>query len=377
MDLSIIIPSYNEEDNVRNIVTRIEDAMQHTEITYDIWFVDDSTDSTTAILEQLSVTNLRVHVHHRTAARGLASAVVEGFARAQGRCFIVMDADLQHPPELLPDIYANLQSGTDIVIPSRFVDGGSDGGLGPFRKFVSWTARVIGQFALQRLRKITDCTSGFFGLRRDVVDGARLDPIGWKILIEVLVKGKYKKVHELPYQFLARDAGESKMSLSEQWNYFMHILRLVSQSPRDRRFLMFCTIGASGVVVNEIVLAIMKYGAHIMDTKASIIASFVAMLSNYIWNDQLTWGGSGRRRRWNIKLPLFVAISVVGIAITTLVMNGLKQVGMPVLVGQVIGILVATFWSYAMNNRITWKEQGSQGDDEVIVTRETIKIRSI
>ncbi|GMA60519.1 glycosyltransferase family 2 protein [Alicyclobacillus fastidiosus] len=376
MDLSIIIPSFNERENIEPIVERIHSALRDQGIAYEIWFVDDSTDETVSVLTRVESIDEQVHVHHRTGARGLASAVVEGFERATGEHFIVMDADLQHPPELLPDIYRKLAAGIDVVIPSRFVSGGSDGGLGPLRKLVSWTARVIGQVALRRLRKISDCTSGFFGVHRNVVVGAPLDPIGWKILIEVLVKGRYRTVHELPYEFLARDAGESKMSLQEQWNYFRHLFRLVSQSPSDRRFFLFCIIGASGVVVNLVVLTILKYAFGISDISASITASLVAMLSNYIWNDQITWRASGKRK-WNVKLPLFVGISLIGIIVTTLVMNGLKHLDVPVPVGQAIGILVSTVWSYAMNNRLTWRDSAKQLREDVIVTREDRRIRSV
>ncbi|EPZ49048.1 glycosyltransferase [Alicyclobacillus acidoterrestris] len=376
MDLSIIIPSFNERDNIVPIVERIHTALRDEPIRYEIWFVDDSTDDTVDVLSEMEAVDKQVHVYHRDSERGLASAVVAGFARARGEYLIVMDADLQHPPELLPEIYRNLAAGSDIVIPSRFVSGGSDGGLGPLRKLVSWVARVIGQLALRRLRKISDCTSGYFGVNRNVVDGAQLDPIGWKILIEVLVKGRYKTVHEIPYEFLARDAGESKMSMREQWNYFRHLFRLVSQSPADRRFFLFCAIGASGVVVNLVVLSILKYALRVPDTSASIIASLVAMLSNYIWNDQITWRASGQRK-WNIKLPLFIGISLVGIALTTLVMDGFRAVGVAVPIGQVIGILVSTVWSYMMNNRLTWKDTQEKVREEVVVTREEGRIRSV
>ncbi|KRW92046.1 dolichyl-phosphate beta-D-mannosyltransferase [Alicyclobacillus tengchongensis] len=372
MDLSIIIPSYNEKDNIRPIVRRIHEAMASLhDVLYEIWFVDDSSEETLQVLSELAGTDERVHVHHRDGERGLASAVVQGFKLAQGRYFIVMDADLQHPPELLPAMYERLKQGTDIVIPSRFVEGGSDGGLGPFRKLVSWTARVIGQIALHRLRRISDCTSGFFGLQREVVAGAELDPIGWKILIEVLVKGHYRTVHEIAYSFLARDAGESKMSMHEQWNYFRHLVRLVSQSPSDRRFFLFCIIGASGVIVNEVVLSILLYGFHMKDTMASILASLVAMLSNYIWNDQITWRSQGEGRKWNVKLPIFVAISLVGILITTLVMHACERIGLMVPIGQAVGILVSTVWSYVMNNRVTWREIEHRERGEIVVTRES------
>jgi len=374
VDVSVVIPTYNERDNIHPLVERIHQALAPLGISYEIWFVDDSSDDTVAVLRDLEARDPAVHVFHRDHERGLASAVVRGFEKAQGRYLVVMDADLQHPPELLPAIYERLESGIDVVIPSRFVEGGSDGGLGPLRKLISWTARVIGQLALHRLRKISDCTSGFFGLRREVIEGVELNPIGWKILIEVLVKGRYRSVHEIAYEFVARDFGESKMSLKEQWNYFRHLVRLVSQSPPDRRFFLFCLIGLSGVVVNEAVLSLLWYGFHLRDTVASVAASFVAMLNNYFWNDRVTWKSESSGRGWGWKLPVFVGISVVGIAITTLVMRGCEGFGVPVPAGQAIGILVSTAWSYWMNSRVTWRniEREARGD-AIVVTRESVR----
>ncbi|SIS64761.1 glycosyltransferase [Alicyclobacillus vulcanalis] len=374
MDVSLIIPTYNEKDNIHPLVERIHRAMGSLGIAYEIWFVDDSTDDTVAVLRDLERADPAVHVFHREHERGLASAVVRGFERAKGRFLVVMDADLQHPPELLPAIYERLSSGIDVVIPSRFVEGGSDGGLGPMRKLISWTARIIGQLALHRLRKISDCTSGFFGLRRDVIEGVELNPIGWKILIEVLVKGHYRSVHEIAYEFLARDFGESKMSLKEQWNYFRHLVRLVSQSPKDRRFFLFCLIGLSGVVVNETVLTILWYGLHLRDTVASVVASCVAMLNNYIWNDRVTWRSESSGRGWGRKLPVFVGISLVGVAMTTLVMRFCERFGVPVPIGQALGIVVSTVWSYWMNSRVTWRNIERESRQEgIVVTRESVQ----
>lgn len=377
MDLSIVIPSYNERDNIRHLVERIHQALDAMMIDYEIWFVDDSTDDTVEVLAHIVKMDERVHVYHRDHARGLASAVVAGFARATGEYIIVMDADLQHPPDLLPKIYKRLRHGSDIVIPSRFVPGGSDGGLGPLRKFISFAARFIGQVMLRRLRRISDCTSGFFGFHRKVVEHAALDPIGWKILIEILAKGDYRTVHEIPYTFLARDAGESKMSLKEQANYLRHILRLVSQIPEDRRFWLFCVVGVTGVVVNIAVLCVLKYTLAVQDVFASVIASLAAMLSNYIWNDQITWQDVGTQRKWNTKLPLFVCISIVGIAITTLVMHTLSSFFVPVPIGQTVGILLATLWSYTMNNRLTWRDANADARKKIVITREKRKVGPI
>jgi dolichol-phosphate mannosyltransferase len=373
VQLSIIIPTYNERDNVEPIVQRISSSIESVTDDFEIWFIDDSTDETPAVLEHVALQNQQVHYLHRTSSTGLASAVTLGFRVASGKYMIVMDGDLQHPPELIPVIYQRLVSGIDIVIPSRFVAGGSDGGLNIFRKFVSWTARMIGQMALRKLRKISDCTGGYFGLHRSVVKDADLNPIGWKILIEVLVKGKYKTVHEVPYSFQSRDAGLSKMSFSEQKNYIFHILKLILHSDEDRRFFAFCLVGLSGVIVNIILLSVFVYLFAMREVPASILASVIAMVNNYIWNNRITWRDRlVQKNRTAFRLPLFFIISAIGIAITTLVMDGLLKLGVPVLPGQGAGIIIATWWSYTANNRWTWAsaENKARQNQTIVVTRE-------
>lgn len=355
---SIVIPTYNERDNVPVLVERIHKALRNYQGRYELWFIDDSSDDTTDILQRLSEKDSAVHYYHRNSNSGLGSAVVEGFAHASGKYLVVMDADLQHPPELLPVLFARLADGMDIVIPSRFVRGGHDGGLNAFRKLVSWTARRIGQQMLHRLRSVSDCTGGFFGVRRDVIEHVSLNPIGWKILIEVLVKGQYQTVHELPYAFHARDTGQSKMNIREQWNYLRHIWSLMWQSESDRRFYVFCAVGASGVIVNLLTLSLLLYGIRLSDVVASIAASLIAMLSNFIWNNRITWrdmrykGGVGWQRHF--RLVSFVTISSIGVAITTLTMQGLRYFNVSALVAQSAGIILATFWNYSANKRFTW-----------------------
>ncbi|MCL6626879.1 glycosyltransferase [Alicyclobacillus shizuokensis] len=378
MRFSIIVPTYNERENVCILADRIAQVLADRTDWYELWFVDDSDDDTPDILQALMQRDPHVRVHHRGHGRGLATAVVEGFQRAGGEFFIVMDADLQHPPEVLPTVMDRLLQGIDVVIPSRFVAGGSDGGLTGTRKLVSWIARKMGQLALHRLRHVSDCTSGFFGIRRSVVDGVPLAPIGWKILIEVLAKGRYRTVHEIPYRFIARRAGESKMSLREQWNYVHHLIRLVAQLPEDRRFYLFCLVGLLGVGVNLMVMALLLDVAHLPVLVASVSSSVVAMVHNFVWNDRVTWRGRTVRGRWHrwLQLPLFMAISAVGIAITAAAAQAFAWLHIPELYGQLLGIALATVWNFTANNRWTWAARGGPGDDElapvVSVTREKI-----
>ncbi|MEN6566317.1 MAG: glycosyltransferase family 2 protein [Veillonellales bacterium] len=374
MEVSIVIPTYNEADNVRLIAERISRVLSGEIISYEILFIDDSIDNTPAILAELSHRIPQVKYRHREGEKGLASAVVAGFSQAQGSCIIVMDADLQHPPELIPLILKRLATA-DIVIPSRFITGGSDGGLNGFRKLVSWTARTIGRISFTRLRDISDCTGGYFGLNRSVITATKLNPIGWKILMEVLVKGHYRTVHEIPYSFAARDAGESKMSLREQWNYLRHVARLVRSSPEDRRFYAFCLVGFLGVFVNLLALRLLLNFFPLSQFAASVAASFIAMTHNFFWNDRVTWKERQYPVLWHrvLQFPQFMLVCGLGIAITALFARLFLSLGWNIYLGQLAGISVSTSWGFIANNRWTWSASGRQIDSQnvkLVVTQE-------
>ncbi|HEY3423542.1 MAG TPA: glycosyltransferase family 2 protein [Negativicutes bacterium] len=374
MKLSIVIPTFNERDNVCLITQRIRSIMQTQMQPYEIIFVDDSRDDTPIVLEQLSREFSTVKYIHREHEKGLASAVVQGFQFSQGQQIIVMDADLQHSPELIPLILKRLATA-DVVIPSRFISGGSDGGLNEFRKLVSWTARTIGRLSIKRLRRVSDCTGGYFGINRTVIEGVQLNPIGWKILMEVLVKGNYQTVHEIPYSFIARDAGKSKMSLQEQWNFLRHIGRLVWNSPEDRRFMGFCAIGSLGVVVNLIVLRLLLSFWHMDESMASVAASLLAMLHNFLWNDHLIWKGHQQPVLWKrvLQFPQFMLVCGLGIAITTLCARFFWSLGWSIYAGQLIGIATSLFWNFAANDRWTWSAKNgkaSPDNSNLVITQE-------
>lgn len=373
MDLSIIVPTYNEQENIEKLVYQLRRVLLGSGLAYEIIFVDDSNDDTLKLLQTLSNYYKEVKFFHREGIRGLASAVADGFLKSQGEFIVVMDADLQHPPEMISLIIQRLNMA-DIVIPSRFVEGGSDGGLHGFRKLISWTARTIGRFSIRRLREISDCTGGYFGIKRTVIEGVQLDPVGWKILIEVLVKGNYETVHEIPYTFLARNDGKSKMDLKEQWNYLVHITRLVKSSPEDLRFYSFCLVGILGVFVNLFSLTVLVKVFGFETVHSSLGASFIALLHNYVLNERITWRDYQHpviwRRAW--QLPQFMIVCGLGIAVTSLFMQIFISIGWNIYAGQLIGILAATAWSYSANNRWTWarSSQSTDSRNKMRVTQE-------
>ena len=140
--LSVVVPTFNEGKNIRNLVTQIDDALKG--IPYEIVFVDDSKDDTPQVIMEVAKDFPAVRMEHRTGETGLATAVLKGFSLAKGEYMACMDADLQHPPIVLKYMYKAMESGADFCIPSRLIPGGDDGGLNWYRKFVSGTARKIG-----------------------------------------------------------------------------------------------------------------------------------------------------------------------------------------------------------------------------------------
>jgi len=225
--LSLIVPTYNEGDNPRHLAREVCEAMREADRhDFEILFVDDSTDDTPRILERLARENPKVRFVHRENERGLGSAIVRGLGEARGELLAVMDGDLQHPPGILPSMAAQADAGVDLVVPSRFIPGGSDGGLTLPRKIVSLVARALAWALLPRTRSFSDPTGGLFLVRREVLSGWSFDGGSWKILIEILVRGRYSRTAEIPYLFRPRDLGTSKMNKAAQADYIRHLLRL-------------------------------------------------------------------------------------------------------------------------------------------------------
>ncbi len=224
--LSVVVPTFNEAGNVEELSRQVGEALKG--IDYNIWFIDDSDDNTPDVLKELCEKDSHCRYHHRDGDEktGLATAVIEGFEMADGDFLACMDADLQHPPAILRPMYAAMLSGADMCIPSRLIKGGSDGGLNIIRKFVSGTARWMGKAALSSLRKISDPTSGLFMFRKEMLADAKLEPIGWKIMVEVLAMCEYHLIVEIPYEFHDRNSGESKISKKVTLQYIEQLKSL-------------------------------------------------------------------------------------------------------------------------------------------------------
>jgi dolichol-phosphate mannosyltransferase len=228
IDLSLVIPTYNERENIAPLLAQIEPAIAGQR--WEAVFVDDSTDGTDTLIAELARTDSRIRMLHRAANRGgLAGAVVDGLAQARGAYICVLDADLQHPPDRILAMLAEARrASADLVIASRYTDGGSAGGLdGPLRQAISRGLKLLSQVLFPlRLAGISDPLGGFFLVRRSVVTGVELRPIGYKILLEILVRCRWQTVREVPYAFRPRLYCDSKADLRQGVRFLRHLSTL-------------------------------------------------------------------------------------------------------------------------------------------------------
>lgn len=232
--VSLVIPTLNERENVKPLLAEVCAALNGA--CWEAIFVDDSKDGTDHVIARVASDDPRVQLLHRTGpGLSLAGAVVAGIERARGDYICVLDADLQHPPDRIPEMLEVAhRSGADIVIASRYVPGGSAGGLaGPLRRLYSVGLKLLSRLLFpRRLAGITDPLGGYFLVRRGVVQGVPLRPLGYKILLEVLVRTRWKLVREIPYQFQPRRYGSSKADLPQGIWFLRHLLRLAwARSP--------------------------------------------------------------------------------------------------------------------------------------------------
>ncbi len=231
--LSIIIPTYNERDNISPLVKEIFSILEETGILAELIIVDDnSSDGTGELAEELKKVYPQLQVIHRSGKLGLASAVLDGFKRAKFGVYCVMDADLSHPPQVIPlmhKLIANKEA--DLVIGSRLVRGGRMKNWPLKRKLVSGFARVLAR----PLTSVKDSTSGFFMLKSEVVEGVSLAPQGFKICLEIIAKGNYRNLKEVPIIFVDREKGESKLGRSVIFQYLKQLMSLYCFKIRRRK----------------------------------------------------------------------------------------------------------------------------------------------
>jgi dolichol-phosphate mannosyltransferase len=364
--LSVIVPTYREGKNIAELVARLSHILDSLLADrYEIIVVDDdSPDGTWQLAQQLTANYPALRVMRREGDRGLSTAVIRGWQAARGEILAVIDADLQHPPETTADLYRMMERGSDLAVATRHVEGGGVSDWSAFRRFISRGAQIIGLVVLPDVvGRVSDPMSGYFMVRRSAVQDVDLHPLGYKILIEVLARGRSKWIGEVPYVFRERDQGESKVTLKVYGDYLRHLLRLRVSSLPLARFMRFALVGCSGVVVDMGLLFVLSdpimlgWGL----TRSKLIASELAIVNNFLWNDSWTFhdvsarhpGGKYKLRRY----AKFQAICFAGLMLNTILLNlQFNLLGVNRYVANAIAILVVTGWNFWLNLKLSWRE---------------------
>ena len=354
--ISLIIPTYNERDNITPLVMRIHQVLSNYD--YRILFIDDdSSDGTAELITSLSP-KYPVSVIIRKDKRGLASAVVDGLRHATGEIIGVMDADLQHPPEVIPDLLEKIDGGADMAIASRYVPGGAIPGWGLARRIISKTAIFLAHVLLPPTRQIKDPMAGFFIFNRQAIANADLKPTGYKILLEILIEGEFRNIAEVPYTFGTRSSGESKLSARQEVDYLKHVYSLMRRTGEVLRFFKFCLVGLSGIGVNEGLLWLLTELAGLPLPVSSAIGIESSIISNFFLNNFFTFRDrrSPEVKSTLIRLLKFNLVSLAGLGLNLGILLLLTNVfGIYYLASNLVGIAVAALWNYILSTWWTWK----------------------
>lgn len=355
LQLSVVVPTFNEASNVAELLRRVETAMGDSR--WELIFVDDdSPDGTARSVRDIASVDARVRCLQRIGRRGLASACIEGMLAASSPVIAVMDADLQHDESILPAMLAEIGNGADVVVGTRYAQGGGTGDWHESRKSMSELATRVSGLVLKQ--PISDPMSGFFMVRREVLEGSvrQLSGIGFKILLDILVSApRTLQVTEVPYQFRNRNSGESKLDSTVIWEFGMMLADKTVGRFIPVRFLAFSLIGGLGVFVHMAILSLCLYAVGLTFEVAQTSATVLSMIFNFALNNVLTY----RDRRlkgwkWFRGLLSFMlacgigAIANIGIA-TYLFNNSTEWIP-----AALAGILVGAVWNYAATAVYTW-----------------------
>jgi dolichol-phosphate mannosyltransferase len=374
--LSIIVPTYNESQNI----VRMLDSIAETLSPYkgsEIIVVDDNSPDGTAEMAKSHAKiistkkKIRIEIISRNGKFGLSSAIIKGVQYASGDFLVIMDGDFSHPPQVIPSIIQALQdSNYDIVIASRYVKGGSIIGWPFKRRLMSKGATKIAQYGLGI--DVKDPVSGFFAFRRDIISGLKFDAIGYKMLLEILVKTKGARVKEIPYTFTNRRIGASKLDANVMFDYLRAVLRLyrygksIRQKERRTsvRFLSkagrFYTVGASGLLINYIAsLLFNTFAPNLWFLYSTIIGILISMTSNFFLNK--IWTFEDRKFNWKgtgIQLGMFMSFSSLGAIVQLLLVYALvENYKMDYPASLILAVAVASVGNFLLNKKWTFKEK--------------------
>lgn len=357
-ELSVIVPTFKERDNVLELVERLQKCLAG--CSWEVIFVDDdSPDETAHLVRDIGQRDNRVRCLQRIGRRGLSSACVEGMLASSAPYLAVIDGDLQHDETLLPKMLAILkEEQTDIIIGTRYAPGGGLVGLSNSRAVISHFATRLSRLVLKA--ELSDPMSGFFMLRREALERSvrKLSGIGFKILLDLFASSPHPlKFTELPFEFRTRKAGASKLDTQAVWAYVMLLMDKLIGHIIPVRFVAFSLVGGFGVVIHLAVLTLLFNVVETGFTTAQSIATFAAMTSNFVLNNVLTYRDKRLRGwQWVWGWVSFILVCGVGALANVGVASYLFAKDTRWILAALAGILVGAVWNYAVTTVYTWKK---------------------
>ncbi len=357
-DITVVIPTRNERGNVEPLVAALREALRgHS---WEAIFVDDdSPDGTAEVAKSLARTDPRIRAIRRVGRRGLAGAAIEGMLASAAPYVAVMDGDLQHDPAILPVMLDVLvKQSADLVVATRRegTGGFARGAMSPLRLAISEAATGLAGRLLGI--GISDPMSGFFMVRRDVVEAVapRLSSQGFKILLDVVASaGPALRIREVPFEFRARHSGESKLDSRVVFEYLGLLVAKLTHDRVSIRFLMFGMVGGSGIFVNLAALRALM-AASVAFAPAQLAATVTAMISNYLLHNTLTYRDQ-RLRGWGAARGLvsFVAVCSVGLVANVGLASLIYGWDRMWLVAGLAGAMIGSVWNYVATSAVTWR----------------------
>ncbi len=363
--LTIVLPTFNEKDNVRPLLEKIKASFENKDYDIEMLFVDDSNDETPEIIEEESRKDQRIKLI-KGSKKGLAPAFIKGFEAAQGNYICCIDTDLQHPPEKIVALLEKaIGDNADIVAATRYAKGGSAKGLGRlttfygvYRRAVSLGMKYFTQIIFIPTRKTSDPLGGFFLFKKSILETTILEPKGFKILVEILMRAKYDKVSEVPYTFLSRENDDSKATIKQGIEFFKHLWYIFRTIPEAGRFAKFCLVGGSGVFVNIGTLAFLVEIVDMNERLAYILAIAFSILTNYFLNTTFTYGDkrSETRKESLKRVTYYYTISIAVMFFNYSIFNLLlSKFDFHYIPAALVGILAATLLNFFLATKLIWK----------------------
>lgn len=356
-ELTVVVPTYNERENIQPMLDALNASLHG--LSWEVIFVDDdSSDQTAELARENAKKNTRVRCIQRINRRGLSSACIEGILASASPYIAIIDADMQHDESILPVMLNTLKTDNlDLVIGSRYIEGGSTGKLSKHRVWVSRAATLLSELVMRQ--KVQDPMSGFFMLRRTFFEKVmrKLSGKGFKILLDIMVTaGPSVTFRELPYVMRQRRQGESKLSITVIWEFITLVVYKLMGRLLPARFISFATVGFSGIFVQLCALWFFYRFMNIEFIYAQTLATVIAMTSNYILNNLFTYPDRKLKGAAFVRgLLSFYLACTLGAIINVAVADLLFGRSFPWWLAGTLGAVAGAVWNYATTATFTWK----------------------